>query len=88
MNADTPNNKITTEGIKNVSVAAGALAVGASAVGMTSAAQGLSTSIDSLAAAQTDLAANVGDLADAEFTGSIISAVGDIIGGIIEGVTP
>lgn len=89
MNTNQDNKrKITTEGVKNLSVAAGSLAVGASAVGMASAADGLGSSIDSLASAQTDLAANIGDLADAEVTGSVISAIGDIIGGIIEGLTP
>jgi len=81
-------NKITTEGVKNLSVSAGALAVGASAVGMASAAGELSTSIDSLAGAQTDLASNIGDLADAEVTGSIIGAIGDIVGGFLEGLMP
>ena len=88
MNTDQPNNKITTESIKNIAVAAGSLAVGAGAIGMAAVAEGFNTSINSLAAAQTDLAANIGELADAEVTGSIISAVGDIIGGIIEGLTP
>jgi hypothetical protein len=88
MNTDQQSKKITTEGIKNISVADGSLAVGASAIGIASATDGLSTSIDALASAQTDLAANVGDLADAEVTGSIIGAVGDIIGGIIEGFMP
>jgi len=88
MNTNKKNKIVTTEGIKNLSVAAGSLAVGAGALEMASAAEGLNTSIDSLASAQTDLAANIGELADAEVTSSIISAVGDIFSGIIEGLTP
>ena len=89
-----PENKITTEGIKNIAIAAGALAGGASALRVASATEGFNTSIDSLAtnvgdlaASQAEVAVGMGELADAEVTGSIIGAIGDVIGGFLEGLS-
>jgi hypothetical protein len=76
--------KVITEDIKNVSLAAGALAVGAGAIKMASVAEELTTSIDSLASVQSDLASNLSDLAKAEVVSSVISATGEIVGSFVK----